>query len=73
METVEKKKKFDGQGAQSFKNDFGTGSDHQDSPKCRLKTREITFESPSSSALGAPRAQTGGRGKNDEKRQAQRK
>jgi hypothetical protein len=73
METVEKKEKFDGQGAQSFKNEFGTGSKHQDSPKSRLKTRETTFESPFSSELGVPGVLTGGRWKSDEKRQAQRK
>jgi hypothetical protein len=73
METVENEKKFDGQGAQSFKIEFGTGGDHQDSPKSRLKTRETTFESLSSCALGLPGAQTGGRWLSDEKRQAQRK
>ncbi len=73
METVENTKKFDGQGAQSFKIEFGTGGNHQDSPKSRLKTREMTFESSSSSVSGLPGAQTGGRWLSDEKRQAQRK
>jgi hypothetical protein len=72
METVEKGKKFDGQGAQSFTIEFGQGSEHQDSPKSCLKARETAFESPSSSALGLPVAQTGGRWLSDEKRQAQR-
>ncbi len=72
MEIVEKKEKFDGQGPQSFKTQFGTESDHQDSPKSRLKARETAFESPSSGALGSPGARTGGRCLSDEKRQAQR-
>ena len=72
METVEKNKKSDGQGAQSFKIEFGDGNYHRDSPESSLKARETAFEPPSPSVLGRPVAQTGGRWKSEEKMEAQR-
>ena len=72
METVGKKKS-DGQGAQSFRIEFGAGDDHRDSPEGRLKARETAFEPPSSSVLGRPVARTGGRWLLEEKGKAERK
>ena len=73
METVEKNKKSDGQGAQSFKIGVGAGNNHRDSPESSLRARETAFEPPSPSVLGRPVAQTGGRWLSEEKGQAQRK
>ncbi len=73
METVEKGKIVDGQGAQSFTFGFGDRDEHQDSPtKSRLRARETAFESPSHRALGLSVAQSGGHWLSDEKGKAKR-
>jgi hypothetical protein len=73
METVEKKKIFDGHGAQSFTLVLGERDEHQDSPnESRLGARETAFESASRRDLGLSVARSGGRWLSDEKGKAKR-
>ncbi len=73
METVEKRKSFDGQGAQSFTLGFGDQDEHQDSPdRSRLGAHETAFESASRRDLGLSVARSEGRWLSNEKGKAKR-